>query len=198
MRWSSAIMESRSGGGRFMNNDNTGLILWFTGLSGAGKTTTARALLEPLRASGARVELLDGDELRSIISRGLGFSREDRLENIRRIIYISKLLARNGVIVMVSAITPYREMRELARRELPGFVEVFVDCPLSECERRDVKGLYAKARKAEIQHFTGIGDPYELPEHPDIVIRTHTQDVESNVSMLLDYISLRLERSDAV
>lgn len=179
-------------------NDQTGLVLWFTGLSGAGKTTTARALLEPLQAAGTRVELLDGDELRSVISKGLGFSREDRLENIRRIVYISKLLSRNGVTVMVSAITPYREMRELARSELPGYVEIFVDCPLAECERRDVKGLYAKARNAEIPHFTGIGDPYEPPEQPDIVIRTHTEDVGSNVSLILDYMSTKAGRRDAV
>jgi adenylylsulfate kinase len=179
-------------------NEHTGLVLWFTGLSGAGKTTTARTLLEALRATEARVELLDGDELRNVISRGLGFSREDRMENIRRIIYISKLLARNGITVLVSAITPYREMRELARSELPGYVEIYVDCPLDECERRDVKGLYAKARNAEISHFTGINDPYEAPEQPDIVIRTKSADVSSNVSMILDYISLRVGRREAL
>ncbi|KIL40558.1 adenylylsulfate kinase [Gordoniibacillus kamchatkensis] len=181
-----------------MSGAKPGMVLWFTGLSGAGKTTTARALLEPLRQSGLQVELLDGDELRSVISKGLGFSREDRLENIRRIVYISKLLARNGVTVLVSAITPYREMRELARRELPGYVEIFVDCPLEECERRDTKGLYAKARRAEITHFTGIGDSYEPPEQPDIVIRTHVDELSSNVALIMDYILLKAGRRDAV
>jgi adenylylsulfate kinase len=171
-----------------------GLVLWFTGLSGAGKTTTARALLQELLEAGEKVELLDGDELRATVCKGLGFSREDRLENIRRIVYLSKLLSRNGITVMVSAITPYREMREYARKELPGYVEIFVDCPLEECERRDVKGLYAKARKAELSHFTGIGDPYEVPEQPDIIIRTHVDDVDSNVSLILDYISAKTGR----
>jgi adenylylsulfate kinase len=166
-----------------------GLVLWFTGLSGAGKTTTARALLESFRAAGRRAELLDGDELRATISKGLGFSHEDRLENIKRIVYISKLLSRNGVIVMVSAITPYREMRDYARSELPGYVEVFVDCPLEECERRDVKGLYAKARQSQLPHFTGVSDPYETPDHPDLVIRTMEADVQSNVAALLDYLA---------
>ncbi len=179
-------------------NVKPGLVLWFTGLSGAGKTTTARALLRPLRDVGMQVELLDGDELRSVISKGLGFSREDRMENIRRIVYISKLLSRNGITVMVSAITPYREMREMARSELTGYVEIYVDCPLDECERRDVKGLYAKARNSELSHFTGIGDPYEQPEQPDIVIRTNVDDVNSNISLIMDYISLKAGRRDAV
>ncbi|MDD9268856.1 adenylyl-sulfate kinase [Bacillus sp. 3255] len=175
-----------------------GEVLWFTGLSGSGKSTTARALVEPLRASGRRVELLDGDELRQTISQGLGFSREDRIANIKRIVFLCKLLSRNGVTVIVSAITPYEEMREHARAELPGYVEIFVDCPLEECERRDVKGLYAKARKEEIAHFTGIGDPYEIPEQPDIVIRTHMDEVESNVAFILDYLMTDAGRGEAV
>ncbi|UUZ94048.1 adenylyl-sulfate kinase [Paenibacillus sp. P25] len=175
-----------------------GLVLWFTGLSGAGKTTTARALLEELQKAGKAAELLDGDESRSVISKGLGFSREDRLENIRRIIFISKLLSRNGIDVLVSAITPYREMRDLARSESPEYVEIFVDCPLEECERRDVKGLYAKARNAEISHFTGIGDAYETPEQPDIVIRTDKEEVESNVGHILDYMARKGGRRSAV
>lgn len=181
-----------------MSGVRPGLVLWFTGLSGAGKTTTARALLEPLRKEGMQAELLDGDELRSVISKGLGFSREDRMENIRRIVFISKMLSRNGINVLVSAITPYREMRELARSELPGYVEIFVDCPLEECERRDVKGLYAKARKAVIANFTGIGDHYEPPEQPDIVIRTDVDELSSNVSLIMDYVALRAGRKDAV
>jgi adenylylsulfate kinase len=174
-----------------------GEILWFTGLSGSGKSTTARALVEPLRDCGRKVELLDGDELRKTISQGLGFSREDRIANIRRIVFICKLLARNEITVIVSAITPYEEMREYARSELPGYVEIFVDCPIEECERRDVKGLYAKARKAEIQQFTGIGDPYEQPEQPDIVIRTQVDEVESNVALIMDYIATKTGRGEA-
>jgi adenylylsulfate kinase len=113
------------------------------------------------------------------------------MENIRRIVYISQLLSRNGVTVLVSAITPYREMRAFARSELPGYVEIFVDCPLEECEKRDVKGLYAKTRNAQMTNFTGIGDPYEIPEHPDIVLRTDRDGVESNVALILDYIATR-------
>ncbi|NOV04597.1 adenylyl-sulfate kinase [Paenibacillus planticolens] len=175
-----------------------GEVLWFTGLSGSGKSTTARALVEPLRESGRKVELLDGDELRQTISHGLGFSREDRLTNIKRIVFLCKLLSRNGVTVIVSAITPYEEMREHARAELLGYVEIFVDCPLEECERRDVKGLYAKARNAEIKQFTGIGDPYEIPETPDIVIRTQMDEVENNVALIMDYMTTKTGRSEAV
>jgi adenylylsulfate kinase len=168
-----------------------GLVLWFTGLSGAGKSTTARALIEPLQANGGKVELLDGDDLRKTISKGLGFSREDRIDNIRRIVYLSNLLSRNGVTVIVSVITPYEEMREFARTELPGYVEIFVDCPLEECERRDVKGLYAKARNSEISQFTGISDPYEIPEQSDIVIRTNIDELQYNVALIMDYMTTK-------
>jgi adenylylsulfate kinase len=168
-----------------------GSVLWFIGLSGAGKTTTARFVADQLREQGRRVELLDGDELRTTICKGLGFSREERCENIRRIVYLAKLLARNGVDVLVSAITPYDEMRELARGELPGYVEIYVKCSLSECERRDVKGLYAKARRGELQHFTGITDPFEQPASPDITICTSSSSVLDNGGIILSWLNGR-------
>lgn len=169
----------------------TAPVLWFTGLSGAGKTTTARGVEALLRQKGLRVELLDGDELRATVCKGLGFSREDRMENIARIGYLSKLLSRNGVIVLVSAITPYREMREYARREVPGLVEIYVQCPLDECERRDVKGLYKKARAGEISRFTGVSDPYEEPESSDINIRTDQSSVEHNSNLILEWLEAK-------
>jgi adenylylsulfate kinase len=162
--------------------------LWLTGYSGAGKTTLANATAIALRNLGYKVECLDGDELRAAIGKDLGFSREDRMENIRRIIYICKLLARNGVIPIVSVISPYREMRELARRELTPFVEIFVDCPLEECERRDVKGLYERARKGEIPLFTGISDVYEPPEAPEVILHSQQDSVEDSVQWLLEYL----------
>lgn len=174
-----------------MNKEQQGTVFWFTGLSGSGKSTTARKVAEQWKADGMRVELLDGDELRETVCRGLGFSREDRFENIRRIVYVAGLLARNDVLVLVSAITPYREMREYAREKLPGFVEVYVDCSLEECERRDVKGLYAKARRNEIAAFTGISDPYERPERPEIVIDTVGRSVEKNCAAITDWLHTR-------
>jgi adenylylsulfate kinase len=157
-----------------------GMVLWFTGLSGSGKTTTASRLAADLKQEGFKVELLDGDAMRNTICKGLGFNREERMENIRRIVYVCDLLYRHGVIVIVSAITPYREMREYARSKIQNFAEIYVDCPLEECEKRDVKGLYARARRNEITHFTGISDPYEHPESPDITINTTKATVEEN------------------
>lgn len=163
--------------------------IWLTGLPSSGKTTTAFALATALRESGVKVECLDGDELRRKIGRELGFSRDDRLENIRRAVYISKLLNRNGVTTVISMIAPYAEMRDYARAELESYVEVYVHCPLEECIRRDIKGLYAKAIKGEIAAFTGISDIYEPPTHPEITIHTHTNGVESNVRQILDSLA---------
>jgi len=168
-----------------MKRRQQGSVLWLLGLSGAGKTTTARRLADELRRRGRQVEVLDGDELRETVCKGLGFSREDRLENVKRIVYVAGLLARNGVDVIVSAITPYREMREHARDRLPGYIEIYVRCPLAECERRDVKGLYARARAGELRRFTGISDPFEEPEQPDVVIDTAGAPVERNVEAIL-------------
>ncbi|WP_248928700.1 adenylyl-sulfate kinase [Paenibacillus hamazuiensis] len=174
-----------------MQHVNQGLTVWLTGLSGAGKTTTAVALAAAMRDRGSRVECLDGDSLREKIGRELGFGREDRMENVRRAVYISEMLNRHGVTAIVSMISPYREMRAYARAVLPHFLEVYVSCPVEVCEQRDVKGLYAKARRGEIAHFTGISDGYEPPECPDMVIRTDTETVAGNVQRILDAPALR-------
>ncbi len=180
-----------------MENEQ-GAVCWFTGLSGSGKTTTARQVTEELKSLGRRVEMLDGDELRETICKGLGFSREERFENIKRIAYVAKLLSRNGVTVLVSAITPYREMREYLRQEVPCFIEVYVRCPLEECERRDVKGLYAKARRGEIARFTGVSDPYEEPVTPEITIETHTATVQQNRDKIVSWLNEQSVRSTKV
>ncbi len=169
--------------------EHRGQTIWLTGLPSSGKTTTAIALANALKEKGVLVECLDGDELRREVGRELGFSREDRMENIRRAVYISKLLNRNGVITIVSMISPYLEMREYARSELEQFIEVYVNCPLEECIRRDVKGLYAKASKGEIALFTGISDVYEPPTKPEITIQTHKSNINDNVNMIMNYLA---------
>lgn len=171
-----------------MDRQQEGSVLWFMGLSGAGKTTTARYVHAELLRQGRKAELLDGDELRETVCKGLGFSREERFENIRRIVYVAKLLSRNGVDVLVSAITPYREMRDYARAQLPGFVEIYVQCPLDECERRDVKGLYAKARSGDLRQFTGVSDPFEEPQQPDIAIGTASASLEENGEAVMGWL----------
>lgn len=150
----------------------SGCTLWLTGLSGAGKTTTARLLEQRLRQCGKRVETLDGDLVRQHLTKGLGFSKEDRDENIRRIGFVCSLLSRNGVIAIAAAISPYREMRDQLRREILCFIEVYIECPLEVVIQRDVKGLYRKALAGEILNFTGISDPYEPPLCPDVVVHT--------------------------
>jgi adenylyl-sulfate kinase len=168
-----------------------GFTLWLTGLSGSGKTTLARAVHVQLAQRGCRVEVLDGDEIRSSISADLGFSKRDRDANIRRIGFIARLLSRNGIAVVVAAISPYRAARSQVRHahEVP-FVEVFVDCSLEELARRDPKGLYRRALNGELQEFTGVSAPYEPPERPDIHVRTHQADVRT----CTDLIVTELER----
>jgi adenylylsulfate kinase len=166
-----------------------GFTLWFTGLSGAGKSTLALAIRDEMVARGRRVEILDGDEIRTTLSKGLGFSKEDRDTNIRRIGYVARLLSRNGVIAIAAAISPYRDVRDEVRRghEVP-FVETFVDCSLDELVRRDEKGLYAKALKGEIQHFTGVSDPYEPPCAPEIHLRTDRESIEESRARILIWL----------
>jgi adenylylsulfate kinase len=158
-----------------------GFVVWLTGLSGAGKSTITSALVPELRASGRRVEVLDGDVVRLHLSRGLGFSRADRDENVARIAFVAHLLARNGVAVVVAAISPFKSAREDARRLIGDFVEVHVAPPLEECVRRDVKGLYQKALAGEIERFTGISDPYEPPDAPEVRLDTSAEDVATSV-----------------
>lgn len=162
-----------------------GCIIWFTGLSGAGKTTITKALEPELKARGRKVEVLDGDVVRTHLSKGLGFSKEDRDINIRRIGFVAHLLSRNGVIVMTAVISPYQNIRNEIREMEPNFIEVYVKAPLTVCETRDVKGLYAKARAGEIKGFTGIDDPYEEPMNPEIICYTDQETVEESVSKVL-------------
>jgi adenylyl-sulfate kinase len=149
-----------------------GFTVWFTGLSGSGKSTLAELLVEVLERRGRRYELLDGDVVRTHLSKGLGFSKEDRDTNILRIGWVAERLTYHGAVVVVSAISPYRDVRDAVRRRIPRFVEVFVSCPVDVCAQRDVKGLYEKAFRGEISGFTGVDDPYEPPERPDVMVET--------------------------
>jgi adenylylsulfate kinase len=162
--------------------------LWFTGFSGAGKSTIANLVVDELRARGMKVELLDGDEVREHLSKGLGFSKEDRDINIRRIGWVAKVLARNGVVAVTAAISPYRALRDEMRAEIDNFVEVYVATSLEECEARDVKGLYAKARAGEIPEFTGVSDPYEPPLHPEVTLVTTDRSPDASAAELVEYL----------
>ncbi len=173
-----------------MSNTDKGFVLWFTGLSGAGKTTIADVVEARLKSRGSKIEVLDGDVVRTNLSKGLGFSREDRDTNIARIAFVANLLARNEVPVITAAISPYRETRDAAR-ELIGddkFIEIHVATPLEECEARDVKGLYAKARSGEIKEFTGISDPYEEPLSPEITLPTVDQTPDESADVIFEYL----------
>ncbi|MBV9452516.1 MAG: adenylyl-sulfate kinase [Rubrobacter sp.] len=163
-----------------------GFTLWFTGLSGSGKTTISEIVEKELRNRGRRVEVLDGDIVRTNLSEGLGFSREDRITNVMRIGFVANLLTRNGVAVIVSAISPYKEARDQVRRRIIDFVEIFVDCPLKVCAERDVKGLYEKAFKGDIQQFTGVSDPYEPPVVPDLVLKTDQEEPRESARKVVE------------
>ena len=165
-----------------------GATVWLTGLSGAGKTTIAHELRASAEARGRQVEILDGDIVRENLSKGLGFSKEDRDTNIRRIAFVSQLLTRNGAFVIVAAISPYAGVREEAREMIGDFVEVHVDCSIDVLTARDTKGLYEKALSGEIKNFTGISDPYEAPTSPELIISTADEQVEQSAARVMDYL----------
>jgi len=170
-------------------SENEGFTLWFTGLSGSGKTTITNLLVRDLLGRGSQLEVLDGDVVRENLSKGLGFSKEDRDTNIRRIAFVANLLSRNGVPVITAAISPYREIRDEARQMMDGrFVEIYVKASVEVCEERDVKGLYAKARAGEIKEFTGVSDPYEEPLNPEIIVETERQTPEESARQILDFL----------
>ena len=171
-----------------------GFVLWFTGLSGAGKSTISEYLVKEFKERGYKVELLDGDEIRTHLSKGLGFSKEDRDTNVKRIGWVARVLARNGVIAITAAISPYRDIRDEIRAEVEtegraAFVEVFASAPLDALVERDVKGLYKKAIAGEIKNFTGVSDPYEAPETPEVIALTSEETVEASAKRILDYLT---------
>jgi adenylylsulfate kinase len=167
-------------------NEQRGFTLWFTGLSGSGKTTISELVEHELRERERPVEVLDGDIVRTNLSKGLTFSRDDRNINVLRIGFVANLLTRNGVGVIVSAISPYKEARDQVRRRIVDFVEVFVDAPLEVCAERDVKGLYKKAFSGEIEQFTGVSDPYEPPVAPDLVLKTDEESPEESTRKVIE------------
>lgn len=167
-----------------------GFTLWFTGLSGAGKSTLAQRVAHELRARGSLVEVLDGDEVRQNLSKGLGFSKEDRDTNIRRIGYVCHLLSRNGVVAIAAAISPYRAVRDEVRRMNGRFFEVYVCCPVAKLIERDVKGLYRKALAGQLSGFTGISDPYEEPANPELALHTDRESEDESLARLLQALEL--------
>ncbi|MBN2175259.1 MAG: adenylyl-sulfate kinase [Bacteroidales bacterium] len=175
--------------------DQRSKVIWMTGLSGAGKTTLAKHLDEALYKMGYLAQILDGDNIRSGINNNLSFTDADRYENIRRIAEVSKLFINCGIIIINSFISPTEEIRHMAMKIIgrENFIEVFVNAPLEVCEERDTKGLYAKARKGEIKHFTGIDSPFEMPEHADVILRTDIQTIEESLEKLLDYVLPRIK-----
>lgn len=175
---------------------NKSCTIWLTGYSGAGKTTIAQHLKKKFTGLSLASEILDGDVIRQNLCKDLAFSKEDRCENIMRAGFVAEMLTRHGVFVIVSLISPYREARDAARRKIKNFVEVHVKCPIEECEKRDVKGLYAKARSGELKHFTGISDPYEEPLNPEVICETDIEDIDACTDRIfaclqqLNYLSL--------
>ncbi|HEV7662951.1 MAG TPA: adenylyl-sulfate kinase [Chloroflexota bacterium] len=162
-----------------------GFTVWFTGMSGAGKSTLAQAVATAVSERGRHVEVLDGDEVRELLSKGLGFSREDRDTNVRRIAFVAKLVSRSGAVAITAAISPYRATRDEARAQIPNFVEVFVRCPLDILMERDTKGLYARAVRGEIDHFTGVSDPYEEPLAAEVVVQSDLEPIDESVAKIV-------------
>ena len=166
-----------------------GLVVWFTGLSGAGKSTLSVPLANRLKEAGKKVEILDGDEVRTHLSKGLGFSKEDRDTNIFRIGWVAKTLAKHGLVAITAAISPYRDTRDQVRKQVEGagagFVEIFVSCPIEVLAERDVKGLYKKALAGEIKNFTGVSDPYEPPVAPDVTVDSSRESVEEGLAKIV-------------
>ena len=181
---------------REFRNGHKGLILWFTGLSGSGKSTLASALEQKLFENNVNAYFLDGDNLRSGLNNDLGFTHEHRKENIRRIAEVGRLFVDAGIVLIVATISPFQSDRKSAKEKFhkEDFIEVYIKCPLTICERRDPKGLYAKARSGEIQQFTGISQPYEEPLSPHIIICSHTMTISDSVNKLFDYIKPRIKR----
>ncbi len=176
---------------------HSAFLIWFTGLSGSGKSTIANAVELALHENGVSTYLLDGDNIRQGLNKDLSFTLDDRTENIRRIAEVAHLMIDAGVVVLASFIAPYRENRESVRKIVgaDNYVEVYISTPLSVCEDRDVKGLYKKARSGEISHFTGISSPYEAPLNPDLTINTESTSLETSVQMIMDYIAPKLKRA---
>ncbi|MBK8258748.1 MAG: adenylyl-sulfate kinase [Polyangiaceae bacterium] len=168
-----------------------GFVVWFTGLSGAGKSTLSALLANELRARGVHVEVLDGDEVRTHLSKGLGFSKEDRDINIRRIGFVAKLLARAGACAVTAAISPYKDVRNEQRAQIPHFIEVFCQCPVDALASRDPKGLYKRALAGEIAHFTGITDPYEPPDNPEVTLYTDRETQAESLTKIIAALEQR-------
>ncbi|MDT7044200.1 adenylyl-sulfate kinase [Candidatus Nitronereus thalassa] len=166
-----------------------GSIIWFTGLPCSGKSTLAHLLHDSLNGQGVPSEIFDGDIVRQRLTKGLGFSKEDRIENVQRIAFVANLLARHGVMAIVAAISPYQEARDQIRKEFQTYIEIFVDCPLEVCQACDVKGMYQKARDGHIQHFTGVSDPYEIPTSPDLVLKTAHETQSESLSRILKLVT---------
>lgn len=171
------------------------MTVWFTGLSGAGKTTISQVVEKVLTTEGYKVETLDGDVVRQFLTKDLGFSKADRDENLRRIGFVANLLTRNGVIVLVSTISPYREIRAEMRKNIGQFIEVYVNASIETCEKRDVKGLYRKARAGEIKNFTGINDPYEPPLNPEVTCYTERESVDESAAHVIQYVKQRMQQN---
>lgn len=171
--------------------EHEGFVLWFTGLPCSGKTTVADVVAEKLKAAGMKVERLDGDIVRKSLTRDLGFSKEDRDKNIERVTFVAMVLSRNGVAVLPAFVSPYIGARDNARKETTNFIEVYVKCSVEECEKRDIKGMYKKAREGIIKDFTGVDDPYEEPPNPEIVVETDKETLDESVQKVLDYLKSR-------